>query len=166
MRSTSSLEDGEQVYIGWIPAFNISKYRNIYNQSNDIYNMLDSKMLSFFKSFDPLGEFDENINESKLLSEKIAALKKARQNAGGGNSESNGTIGGNKNNANGGDYSEWTESIVTPGGRWKKIKRYYYTEWWVYALIAGGAVIGTAGVVLTVILLVKKKKRLRDKEEH
>lgn len=166
MRSTSSLEDGEQVYIGWIPAFNISKYRNIYNQSNDIYNMLDSKMLSFFKSFDPLGEFDENINESKLLSEKIAALKKARQNAGGGNSESNGTIGGNKNNANGGDYSEWTESIVTPGGRWKKIKRYYYTEWWVYALIAGGAVIGTAGVVLTVILLVKKKKRLTDKEEH
>lgn len=157
MRTANPMVSGDQVYFEWVPTFTVSKYKNIYSSTKDIYNMLDEESLAMFKAMSGSTEFDEDLASNKVLSEKIKAeMEKLAQ-----NDENAGTKLPQQSiipDSSPDDYTEWTEEIITPGGRWRKIIRKYTTAWWVYALIVAACVLAVATVVFILIILRKKGK--------
>ena len=165
MTTNEHLAPEEQVYVYWNPSFTYQKYRNVYSETNDIYNMLDDKMLAYFMALSGAEEFDTDPETGKAISE--AAVERKKQALLDAMNENNGSL--NNQNSSGaqsgsnivyipGTYEEWTEEIYTPGGGYRKITRIYSTEWWVYALIIAAAVLLLAGIVTTFIILKKKGK--------
>ncbi len=173
MTTNEHLASGEEVYVHWNPSFTYQKYKNIYTETSDIFNMLDRDMLEYFAGMSGQIGFDTDPATGKALSDaavarKLQALLDAMN---GGNSDSDSTLKpGSKPSGETtvyipGTYEEWTEEIYTPGGGYRKIIRKYYTEWWVYALIIGGSVLAV-GAVVTTLLVLKKKGKLFVKKDR
>lgn len=160
VRADKEILIGEQLYLLWNPVFTIGDDIDIYNRSNDIYNMLDDEMLALFKSLSGDEEFDPDLAANKLLSEKIKQ-EKANIERFEYFSDNETEISDGSSQQGNGDYREWTEVTVKPGGKWKKIIRTYYTPWWVIALIVVGSVIGVAGVTVLTVIFVKKRRKMR-----
>ena len=155
VKSSKYIENDHLLRLAWTPAFTISDEINIYSQTNDIYNMLDSQMFELFKGMDGSAEFDTDLENNKLLSQKIKNWLASLVPFDYGKTQEN----ENKEIISSqDDYSEWTEEIYTPGGGWKKTIRYIKTAWWVYALIIAGSVVAAGGITTVVIIIVKKKK--------
>ena len=155
VKSSKALENGHMLRLAWNPAFTLSDEKSIYTETEDIFNMLDSQMYEVFKAMDGSQEFDMDLANNKLLSEKIKNWLASLVPFDYGKNDDNETV---ENTGDQGDYSEWTEEIYTPGGGWKKTIRYTRTAWWVYALIIGGSVLAAGGVTTAVIIIIKKKK--------
>lgn len=166
MTTNEHLAPGEEVYVSWNPAFTYQRYKNIYTETTDIYNMLDRDMLEYFMALSGGAGFDTDPETGKALSEAAIARKKQalldalnslNTDSNSQNSSSVGQSGLNTVYIPG-TYEEWTEEIYTPGGGYRKITRTYYTEWWVYALIIAAVVLLLAGIVITLVILKKKGK--------
>ncbi len=174
MRLVEPLPTDNIVYLSWEPTFSMGGYKNIYTSTTDIYNLLDADTYAMFKEMGNNGEFDQDLAANKILSEKI---KVEMENLGKFDSETDDEqqiqdIPSDEIIDDSGDeyfeedfdesvtdeYTEWTEEVVTPGGKWRKVIRRYVTAWWVYALIIAGAVLIVAAVVVTLIILRKKGK--------
>lgn len=159
VKASSELASGDMLRLAWTPAFTISNEVNIYTDTDDIYNMLDSQMYEVFMSMDGTAEFDQNLAENKLLSARIknwmASIVPFDYSASDDEDEKQQSI---VNKVDEDTYTEWTEEIFTPGGGWRKVIRYAQTAWWVYALIIVGAVVAVGGITTVVILIIKKKK--------
>lgn len=159
VKASSELASGDMLRLAWTPAFTISNEVNIYTDTDDIYNMLDSQMYEVFMSMDGTAEFDQNLAENKLLSARIknwmASIVPFDYSASDDENVKQQSIG---NKVDEDTYTEWTEEIFNPGGGWRKVIRYAQTAWWVYALIIVGAVVAVGGITTVVILIIKKKK--------
>ncbi|MGN0493185.1 MAG: hypothetical protein ACI4F7_06010 [Acutalibacteraceae bacterium] len=166
MTTNEHLSSGEEVYVYWNPSFTYQKYKNIYSETTDIYNMLDEDMLKYFMALSGSNGFDTDPETGKAISEAAIARKKQalldamNEENTGSNIQNSSSI--NQSGSNTvyipGTYEEWTEDIYTPGGGYRKIIRTYYTEWWVYALIIGGVVLVLSGIVITLVILKKRGK--------
>ncbi len=181
-------DDDAYLQILWNASFTLDAFKSYYTQTEDIYNMLDADSLVMFKSMKSI-EFDTDPQATKALSDAIAKRKEDSLNYGKLNntdeevkndsneelisdsneeydsneefiSDSYGEFSDLDNTQD--DYSEWTETVITPGGGYKKIRRIYYTAWWIYALIGGGAAVIIATIVVLIIL--KKKGKIFTKK--
>lgn len=152
---------GQNVYISWNPTLTISKYADIYNYTDDIYNVLTDEMTAHFKGLKSK-VFQADSSIAKALSEAIKARKEAAAEIGpvysglfddsdDGNDE---IISGDS-----GDYREWIEEIYTPGKGQRRIIRRTVVSWWIIALIIAGGVVLLAGITVLTIILVKKKRK-------
>lgn len=163
VKSSKYIENDHMLRLAWTPAFTISDEINIYSQTDDIYNMLDSEMYEVFKGLDGSQEFDMDMEKNKLLSCQIKDWLASLVPFDYGTNQQD-----DKKEViySEGDYSEWTEEIYTPGGGWKKTIRYIKTAWWVYALIIGGCVVAAGGITVSIIIIVKKKKSKKLQESN
>ncbi len=73
---------GQNVYITWNPSLTINKYKDVYNFTDDIYNMLTDEMTTHYKSLDGSRPFEPLSPESLKLSEAIIARKEAAEEIG------------------------------------------------------------------------------------
>lgn len=174
MTTSEHLASGDEVYVHWNPSFTYQKYKNVYTETDDIFNMLDRDMLEYFSVLSGKTGFDTDPEGGKALSDAAVARKlQALLDAMNGESSNSGNNGSTNGSTKGeetvyipGTYEEWTEEIYTPGGGYRKIIRKYYTEWWVYALIIGGAVLAVGGITVTLIILKKKGKLFSKKTDR
>lgn len=161
---------GKSIYISWNPSLTINKYKDIYNFTDDIYNMLTDEMTVHFKSLDSSKPFAALSKAAKELSDAIAARKAAAAERGPDyllnvqpdiedDSQYDDLYDDEEITEDDGDYREWTEEIYTPGGGYRKIRRVYSTAWWVYALIIAGSVVAVGGITVLTVILVKKKRK-------
>ncbi len=166
---------GKDVMLSWNPSLTINKYKDVYNLTDDIYNMLTDDMTAHFKSLDSSRPFEALNKAAKDLSDAIAARKEAAALRGPDYLlnmpeepedytdddiyEEEPYDDDEEITDDNGDYREWTEEIYTPGGGYRKIRRIYSTEWWVYALIIAGGVFAAAGITVLTVILVKKKRK-------
>ena len=169
------------MYLMWNPTFSISDEIDIYNRSNDIYNLLDAQMLALFKKLESGEQFDPDLEANKILSaqrqeEKDNIVKFEYFTEDVKTEITDDNTSNDKNDSwqdfeedffdetlesddqDDSDYREWSETTVKPGGKWKKIIRRYITPWWVIALIVFGAVVAVSGITVLIIYLKRKKK--------
>lgn len=180
-RADKKLNVGEDMYLMWNPTFSISDEIDIYNRSNDIYNLLDAQMLALFKKLESGEQFDPDLEANKILSaqrqeEKDNIVKFEYFTEDVKTEITDDNTSNDKNDSwqdfeedffdetlesddqDDSDYREWSETTVKPGGKWKKIIRRYITPWWVIALIVFGAVVAVSGITVLIIYLKRKKK--------